>query len=215
MNDAEFWLLTLVAEMWCPIYMLTAENLSEILNTGRVHGLTTSKLADALHGLFQRGDIVARGQEHFESDESFLPTREDLDAVLAGKWGESVFYGLSPQGAERWEARAKPDWTRYLIDSYSFDPDEGEAIASECRVLDDWLALVRDFGPFYPVAGSERWDVLVPWQTTYWKTLPLGQRVRFRHVSAEPDRLTPDWHLEWERRRTWWSQYLTDCYDSA
>jgi hypothetical protein len=38
-----------------------------------------------------------------------------------------------------------------------------------------------------PVPGSKHWDVLEPWQATYWKVLPLGHRMRFSYDVPPPE----------------------------
>ena len=213
MSRAEFWLLTLVAELWYPVGLLAAEYLSEILNTEQVHGLSHAELAEAMDDLFQHRDIIAK---RLGSEATFQPTRREIVTALREEHGpHALYYGLTAQGAARWEAQACPDWSRYLDESFGYDPNEGEAITSTQSLLADWLARQRDLGIETPLPGSETWDILKPWRATYWKTLPHGHRIRFRWAEQVEKYGQPDWHLGWDRRKTWWTQYLTDCYDGA
>ena len=75
MRSAEFWLLTLVAELWYPVGLLAADNLDEILNTEDVHGLSRAALAEVLGDLFRQGDIIAK---RLGTEATFQPTHREL-----------------------------------------------------------------------------------------------------------------------------------------
>ena len=39
---------------------------------------------------------------------------------------------------------------------------------------------LREVSPL-PIPGTERWEILQPWQATYWKVLPTGNRLCYRY----------------------------------
>ena len=59
------------------------------------------------------------------------------------------------------------------------------------------------------IPGSKHWDVLRPWQATYWKELPVGHRLRFNYEwvarSFEPtDPKISEWFKE---IHNWYTPY--------
>jgi hypothetical protein len=59
-------------------------------------------------------------------------------------------------------------------------------------------AHIRRHTLFAVTPGNELWKTLIPWQATYWKTLPRGYRVRVPWPRESPDK-APDWaaYNEW------------------
>jgi hypothetical protein len=173
-NRGEYWLLDSVVTLRYALDLLVAPDLTLAFNRPH-HGLEYAELADTLLRLFHGGDLSA---ERFEDEVEFLPTRAELEAALAGT--RTVYYGLTSQGGARWEAVSKPDWTRYVDAGYGLE--EGEIIAREREVVAQYFGWEHYYWRNVVIPGSERWDVLEPWHATYWKTLPLGHRVRFRYL---------------------------------
>jgi hypothetical protein len=176
MNKDEYWLLDSVVESWVPLSWLVFENVGEVLNK-RDHGLSRDELITVLNHLFQRGDLLARLREKSVKKETFRPTRTEIEEALSGRL--DCFYGLTSQGGARWEEVSNPQWERYLTAWVSADPNEGEIVGSDLRMVKKYDSLSDYHLGVAVVPGSKRWDVLRPWQATYWKQLPLGHRVRF------------------------------------
>jgi hypothetical protein len=190
---ASYWLLDAAALGRPPLQWLTAENLCEVFNTRRGHDLLLPALIDMLERLFQTGDVIAERMEKNELLGEFVPTRPDIMAGLTGQ--VCLFYGLTAQGGTRWEAFARPEWSRYIDVGYWTDATRGEIAVGEIVAQDQHAveqyraALFAHYvEPTYTIhPDSERWDLVVPWCATYWKTLPQGHRLRFKY-HEETDR---------------------------
>ncbi|MEH2437987.1 MAG: hypothetical protein V7K25_27815 [Nostoc sp.] len=46
------------------------------------------------------------------------------------------------------------------------------------------------------ISGTEVWDMLEPWQATYWKILPRGYIVRYQSRQS-------DWHIDSDTSPEW------------
>lgn len=169
MTADEFWFLDLVVTLQWPLRVLEADNLAEKINADG-HGLPHNRLVEVLLHLFQDGHLVAHD---YEGDD-FTPGKAAIEQGLKGY--RELFFGLTAQGGARWEALARPDWSRYLDADVGCDPDELEILAGSKELIEEYLTVL----PFSvdPVLGTETWDTLSPWNATYWKTLPLGHRFK-------------------------------------
>lgn len=183
MDEGEHWLLDSVVEAWYPMSLLVSDKLELAFNR-RHHGLSRGELIDTLERLFERGDLLAQ-----RGEERFTPTRTEIEAALAGRL--DLFYGLTPRGGARWESVSRPEWQRYLRASVFAEGQEGEIAGSDRRLVEKYDALSHHAWNISVVQGSRRWDVLEPWQATYWKQLPKGHRVRFRFNWVEPPPIDP------------------------
>ena len=199
MDRAEWWILDSVATFQFPIDALaTRDGVAFTLNR-KWHGLSFDALVNTLYGLFQKGDLIAGRLQKQTWLGEFVPTRDEIIAglsyippyrqkeslALSGR-GEELYYWLTAQGGTHWEAISSPEWSRYVEAFYFADPDEGTIIASNQALAEKYFSLVHHLcSGTVAIAGSERWDVLEPWQATYWKTLPSGCRVRFEYKSQE------------------------------
>jgi len=96
---------------------------------------------------------------------------------------------MTSRGGARWEAVAKPDWSRFLDESAGLDPDEVEVSGPD---RDRVASHLRQHTLFAVVPDSERWETLIPWQATYWKTIPRGYRVT-APWQQEAETKAPDW----------------------
>jgi hypothetical protein len=191
---ASYWLLDAAALGRPPLQWPAAENLCELFNTRRGHGLSLPALTDVLEHLFQTGDVIAERLEENEFLGEFVPTRPDIVAGLTGQ--VRLFYGLTAQGGARWEALARPEWSLYIDVGYWTDATSGEKIAVGEIIAQEQHAVEQFRAALYAHyvdpdstihSDSERWDLVVPWCATYWKTLPQGYRLRFTY-HEETDR---------------------------
>jgi hypothetical protein len=211
MNRAEYWLLDLVVEARDRLNVLTHPEIELITNKG-THGLHFEELAEMLYRLCQQGDIT-----------TWAGAREvqlSLAGIKAGLSGEAkIFYGLTAQGGDKWEQYSNPNWDRYVDMGFTIDPYEGEIIATTHELVEKSLSYQPAFANLIQ-NGSEAWDVLSPWQATYWKTLPIGHRVKFAYVPDEKTSWGPaEVHLLEARQRQseaywaltrWYIPFLTE-----
>ena len=71
-----------------------------------------------------------------------------------------------------------PDWNRYFF--HQANKESGEIASSDRDLIEELLkkdSLLHDWAL---VGGTEEWEILEPWEATYWKTLPRGYRVRYQ-----------------------------------
>lgn len=207
MDKAEYWLLDSVVEGWYPLWWLVAENIEGAFNK-RNHGLNRDELVSVLDRLFRRGDLLAKRMEKSVSKGFFIPTQTQIEEELDRR--PSCFYGLTSQGGTRWEEVSQPHWERYITASVCLDPQEGEIIGSDRQMVEKYDSLSDYLLSVSVVPGSKQWDVLEPWQATYWKVLPLGHRVRFSYepVDLSPDRREDLAASEWLKEiHNWYTPY--------
>lgn len=208
MDKNEYWLLDSVVEGWYSLRWLVAEDISGAFNKPS-HGLNRDELVSVLDRLFQCGDLLAERMEKTVPKGFFIPTQTEIEEAFDGRL--TCFYGLTSQGGARWEEVSRPQWERYLSAWASLDPPEAEIVGSDRQMVERYYSLSEYFLKVSAVPpGSQQWDVLEPWQATYWKTLPLGHRVRFNcewvDPSPDPSRDLPAW--EWlGELQNWYTRY--------
>ncbi len=151
--------------------------------------LSHGEIAIGADSLFQKGYIRAkvfadgpddRGIYDYEGTSDVVLTMTGIQDHLDGKL--QVVYYLTPQGGERWEAIAHPDWNKFLINNFILVyPYERGIFATKRENIEQLLA----YGEYLleynrPIPGTEVWEVLEPWQVTYWKTLPRGYSLNYQ-----------------------------------
>ncbi|WP_333151902.1 hypothetical protein [Microcoleus sp. B9-D4] len=142
--------------------------------------LSHAETALAADSLFQRGEIKAKvfaDEDDTEGTSNVILTRAGIQDHLDGRLLAS--YYLTPQGGARWEAMAHPDWNKFFIlKFYEAFPYEEQILGTQRQIIEQLLGLERFIFDRQHIRGKEVWDVLEPWQATYWKTLPRGYHVR-------------------------------------
>ena len=205
MDEAEFWLLDVVVTGRVHLDWLLCEELDVALNRPG-HGLDPDALLDMVDRLFRGGFIDAYGPQRSGDREDLGRSlhRSEIEAALHG-CGPDFSYGMTSRGGARWEAVTKPDWSRFLDESAGIDPDEVEVAGLD---RDRVASHLRQHTLWAVVAGSERWETLIPWEATYWKTMPRGYRVTAAWQPDAPTK-TPDWD-SYER----WIHWYTNPFDA-
>ena len=181
-NKPEFWILSSVVEAWYPLDWLAAQNIGVLYNRSG-HGLSSRLLGETLDRLFQTGVLLARRIEGQNPAADFVPTSGEIQAALSGEL--RAYYGLSEQGGLLWETYANPDWDRYIAVVYRTDPDEAELIASDSQLVQQYLHWQHHVWKVHVINGSEAWNILAPWQATYWKTLPKAHQLHFLYANED------------------------------
>jgi len=198
MDEGEYWLLDSVIEAWYPLRWLVSGDVELAFNR-RHHGISRGELTGTLGRLFERGELLAkRGRD------CFTPTWAEIEEALAGRL--ELSYGLTPQGGARWEAISTPKWQRYVRASVFADSQGGEIVGSDRSLVEKYDSLSHQAWNISVIEGSRRWDVLEPWQATYWKELPTGHRIRFRFTWVEPPQPIDPQAREW---LAWMAKWYT------
>jgi hypothetical protein len=159
--------------------IFTYYGLRNVASSERLSHAETALAADSL---FQKGDIKAT----VFADEDDTEGTSDVVLTMAGIQDHldekiNATYYLTPQGGARWEAMAHPDWNKFFIVNFlgQFPYEEG-FLGTQREILEQLLALDRLILMYEHIPGTKKWNILEPWEATYWKTLPRGY-----HVSCE------------------------------
>ncbi len=151
--------------------------------------LSHGEIAIGADSLFQKGyirtKVFAEGPDYrgiydHEGTPDVVLTmtgiQDHLDCYLP------ALYYLTPEGGEHWEAIARPDWNKFLINNFTLMyPYERGIFATKRENIEQLLA----YGEYLlhhrqPIPGTEVWEVFEPWQVTYWKTLSRGYRLNYQ-----------------------------------
>jgi len=214
MDKATYWFLDAVVQYKLPIRTLVIPNLAEALNRPS-HDLDPQSLCALLLELVQQDYLVIyHYAPHEDKEIPFIPSRRDLAQELnTPERNRQTYlsYGLSRLGGAEWEALSSPRWDRFISASYGADPYDAEIIAEDRQLVQRYFELQRyissSVGAIIP--ESLQWDILQPWEATYWKTLPKAHRLRFYyHPYAEDAHVpnTPTWAWEQLRQMCEWYQ---------
>ena len=189
MNYAHYWFLDTVIRRQIPFNWLSASNLGEMANRP-THNLADADLLDTLMYLFTEGDLMLKLSGRNNNVQSLAsPSRDFVQSTLFmghDAWiqhPQSIFYGVTAQGATKWEQLSAPQWEQYYEEGYGIEPYEGDIIASERAVTEEVFGMARCdplVGTIVP--ASITWTAIHPWNATYWKTLPIGHQVCFTYL---------------------------------
>lgn len=174
--------------------------------------LSHTETALAAASLFQRGDIKATvfaDEDDTEGTSNVVFTMAGIQDHLDGRLRAS--YYLTPQGGARWEAMAHPNWNKFFIVNFlgQFPYEEG-FFGTQQEIIEQLLALERFLFLYEHIPGTEKWNVLEPWQATYWKTLPQGYHVscEFQHndscLDYQKKGASPELVEEYDRALQWY-----------
>lgn len=177
----EYWLLETVAEFSIPICWLIYQDIEEALNK-QSHGMDRSLLVDTMYKLFSDGLIVAH--KIGQLNDCSILTSEQIDRALHEKRDMNEHYfRLTKKGGELWEAFASPRWKFFISGGFELTDDSdiciGDLTCMDRRHLEGYFRSLSYYN--YEVDGTSiEWDIVRPWEATYWKELQIGHRVRFR-----------------------------------
>ncbi|NJK66885.1 MAG: hypothetical protein HC941_10350 [Microcoleus sp. SU_5_3] len=182
--------------------------------------LTVAEITDVLHGLFLKGDLLAitsSDLDEYGVNRGFIPSKSEIELAIHQKI--NLFYFLTIQGGEKWESFSQPNWSLYWTGYGNF------LGSADRKLLETYLALYHliDHGNTRAciIPGTELWEILTPWQPTYWKTLPIGYQVRYESRSVEFDesakrapkliereKQAKNWYYS---TRIWYANYFKEC----
>jgi hypothetical protein len=185
-----FWLLNVVVTFKVSLRFI-ADGSSNVAARFHMvpHRMDDRKLIDALSELFREGLILADLQDMSPVPvcihEGVAITKNDMIEIRNG--GEIDFcYYLTAKGGAVWESFAVPDW-RLFWDEWTLDDnhdgDEWTTIVIESASSETLLRVIKWHEG---MCTFDSWDqralkTLIPWQATYWKSLPTGVSGTFRY----------------------------------
>lgn len=179
MERGEYWIIDAVLEASLSLSSLIGENIEEAFNR-EGHGLTDFELVDTLCHLFQGGDLIAYYSHVVQASHlirgNFVPTKEEIIAAIQGNSLSNLCYKLTVQGGTRWESISNPNWNLYYTPIHSEQGINNKSFIAggSRRILEEFLTY-QIAHPFINVdISSIKWELLEPWEATYWKRLPVG-----------------------------------------
>jgi len=188
MDKHEYAIFTNCAEWPFPLYNV-------LLDIGR--DIDVAAAASLFHRLFVRGDLFARTSTHRRFGKSgdnasnfsrdrfgqgpIIPCVEQVETAILIDEPPLVF-GMTEQGAKRWEALARPDWDRYVnVSETCLDSNGAEFETNLSALTRSRLEMAVQAGYLGTcMLGSEKWEPVSPWHATYWKAFPTGWHLRLR-----------------------------------
>jgi hypothetical protein len=139
----------------------------------------------------------------------FVPSKDEIELhLMTNKGSDALAYALAPRGAKEWEEIARPEWDRYIFDSYDFGEGSNSRIdtielTGQRFRLEEAMKIIADYRA---LAGSESWQEFSPWSATYWKTLPKGAKVTFAATADLTVRnYTTEESRRWQTFKTWYT----------
>ncbi len=200
--------MEIMAEHMIPAGFLGRDDLVMIVNK-QLHGLSQDELLATILELSQQG-LVSYTTRHDETERQFANTDQIKDALAEESRGGQgkTYLGLTSQGGRVWEAFAAPRWDDFISELEGFDETLGqyvtELICTNRGRLERYL---RSGYPSLSQVDPSRvwWDILEPWEVTYWKSLPKAHRVRFvdpDHGMEEPP--PPPQYMRYIFREGWY-----------
>jgi hypothetical protein len=105
--------------------------------------------------------------------------KEEIELGIGDDY-PSICYKLTTQGGAKWESLYNPNWNRYYTYINVENANHQLCIAGgSSDILKEFLAY-QIAHPFKKVdINSIKWEILEPWDATYWKTLPIGYQVSY------------------------------------
>lgn len=190
MDPDEYFLLTVVREDPAPMQFLADPDRGLGFNLPDPPDLFDEKLVETLARLFERGDIIAQEMRWYRDEngvacsdcvgDPYMPSRSQIECALRHDF--LLYYQFTPQGSARWEIAANVNWDNFIWDLGDPVCREREVMATTREAVEHYMTLDFDRDPFpieheVCVPDTIRWETLMPWQATYWKTLPIGRRM--------------------------------------
>ena len=205
LTRGEYWLLEIMAEHMIPAGYLTRDDLVMVLNKP-LPGLSQDELLATILELSRQG-LVSYTTRHDATERQFSSTDQIRDAVSeeSRRGRGKTILCLTTAGARVWEAFAAPRWDEFISELWGFDEslnqDVTELICTNPGLLQRYLKSA--YPSLSQIDPSQVWwDILKPWEVTYWKILPKAHRVRFvdpddgmeESPPPSPYILPPRWH---------------------
>jgi hypothetical protein len=216
MNKLEYWFLDTAIENVIGFSWIVPDERNCLAINCAPLDLNIPEIADVLETLFQKGDLLAIVYEDFNFYRGFIPSREQIEAGLEQRLGvNNLGYFLTHQGGKRWESISKPDWSKYFTGATG--QQEGYLMSASKTLLEKYLEIKSLVSEQFCISGTEVWETLIPWQVTYWKSLPVGYKVHYQYreneilIPSELDESYEEYQQanEWlSSARKWYTNYF-------
>ncbi len=200
LTRGEYWLLEAVVDHSVPLCFLDPatydrrDGIEEMFNKPG-HGLDRSLLIEVLTRLLRNDWVEAEllGNVLALDSQQLVGTLDELRPRFSTK--PCTYYRLTEQGGAVWEAFAAPQWHKYLKEESDLEAREGCVTSATVWRVEKYMRYLELLGDRL-ITSSIQFEIIAPWQVTYWKELPQGMQARFSwngdhdlHVGDESYRL--------------------------
>jgi hypothetical protein len=124
--------------------------------------------------LFEDGSLIAVRCPDDYTTIDFLPKYQEIDLALK-RHDRRMQYMLTAKGGSQWESLSNPNWD-WCISGSLWENSEAKYL----HIAEQNLEFIRYAFNSQPILSSKTYQVLRPWQATYWKTLPEGHRIEYQ-----------------------------------
>ncbi|WP_019500749.1 hypothetical protein [Pseudanabaena sp. PCC 6802] len=193
MNKFEYWFLdTAIEEVIGFSWIVPDEQYGCIAINRDPLELTVDEIANIFYKLFQKGYLLAASSEDFDNSGQikggFMPSLLEITAALREE--VNLGYYLTAQGGNQWETVSNPQWEQYFSWPLGIEPvNEGEIVCGSREVGENLISMIHLLSPgnsrLEVIPGTVMWETLTPWEATYWKTLPIGYRIRYQFTYSD------------------------------
>ena len=201
-------LYAVLLEEW-PAFLLAEEKTMHGIDRP-FPGLTRRELSDHFFRLWSNGLIeCSEGESEPPVAADFELAREQFEH--AENWARpfqdvSIYFRLTDAGGKVWEHFASPDWSKFFSSHIGSGPKEWTLSASS-RVPIELARKCRRIRPV-PLKGTEKWEILEPWQATYGKELPVGHRLTYQYNAWDmPETIDEEEIRAWEEFAPFWGEW--------
>ena len=225
---AQHWLLDRACYLRVPVRLVLPESVDLLSqwNGPFPPWNEDGRLFDDLQALADRGFIEFHQESDSGEDRVERPAFNSLQIRRDFRAGRMLLYQLTSLGGQAWEQLALPDWSLYyelqrseVVTSIADGENRGyETLiirALSERIVRDALRIGSFSHNLVPIAGSEVYESIGPWEATYWKTLPTGVQVTAMAYQGE-NALHANWMPLALQRDAWiLSEWLHEWYVPA
>lgn len=208
---ARYWLIDSAIDSTKPLAWLRPTYADLAIALARPHHrLTLHHLVDHLHELLASNYLYLRNPDVRDAqDDGWRPqpwSRASLEQWVAGTTPCLLEYGVTSQGGTWWEQHSQPNWHTFSWIDGSCSTRRTTSITTSSQSFTETVLKVvcgalaqRDCSL---LAETMVWQVLEPWEATYWKTLPYGVRVSFVIPPSLPKIEVTDGEMQY-----WYEQF--------
>jgi hypothetical protein len=185
MNESTYRILDFTHSGRWPLWVLAHDNLAEIVNRRKGHELAHTTLVETLHTAYYSGWIDARLYKNDDWEHQH-PIDIELNPlnIEKGLMHElNIYYGLSASGGAEWETLSKPKWRLYIDSGISHGDLTVRTSSRRNAQLE--IATLPYIWQEVAIPNTAEWQLLTPWQATYWKTLPRGWQLKCQTIESD------------------------------
>jgi hypothetical protein len=245
-DKLDYWFLDIALERFVGINDVVPDRQGFLSINRRPLNINLITMAGILDKLFKQEYLIAfkpygtTGGSNSTNPAKFIPNKDEiLQGLQIGstpeiieysdgtveKYGNPFNFQLTPKGGAIWESVSYPQWELYFDSRYTKFGIEGNELLIESvnkNLIEKIISikyLLHNGGIHNePIPGKERWEIISPFNSPYWKTSPSGYRVCYEVLVSEIDPDSEDLHKSQEfitqrnEARAWYENICSNWY---